>query len=280
MTTDPTASRRPEGARADVPPADADDVRGRAPRRTLLRTALAGGAVLAGTLSLATAPTACRPAPAPRGHRPRTPADALRELARGSHRWATRHQSHPHEATADRTLAVSGQHPFALVLGCVDSRVPPELVFDQGLGDLDDGPLGGLRPGRGGPRQHRLRRPGTGHPAGPRLGHTTCGAVTAAVRADETHEPLPAHISYLADRIRPAVDRTLAGEERTAAAIDTNIHLVRAQLAAEPDLAARVTTGRLAIAGARYDLHTQRVRRLPSRAPRTHGAAAATPHPG
>ncbi|WP_236243690.1 carbonic anhydrase [Streptomyces sp. CC228A] len=245
-----------------------------------MRTALAGGAVLAGTLSLATAPTAAAPRPAPRAHRPRTPADALRELARGNHRWATRHQSHPHEATADRTLAVSGQHPFALVLGCVDSRVPPELVFDQGLGDLmtvrsagcvlDEAVLGSIAFGV-------LE---LDIPLVLVLGHTTCGAVTAAVRADETHEPLPAHISYLADRIRPAVDRTLAGEERTAAAIDTNIRLVRAQLAAEPDLAARVTTGRLAIAGARYDLHTQRVRRLPSRAPRTHGPAAATPHPG
>lgn len=258
MTPDPTPARasRPAGTRN--------------PRRTVLRTALAGGATLAAGLTLAATPTTANPrtnAPADRRKHPTTPTLALRELTRGNQRWATRHQTHPHEATTDRTRAVSGQHPFALVLGCVDSRVPPELIFDQGLGDLmtvrsaggvlDEAVLGSIAYGV-------LE---LDIPLVLVLGHATCGAVTAAVHADETREPLPAHITYIADQIRPAIDHALTGPARVAAAIDTNVRLVCARLAADPDLAARVTTGRLAIVGARYDLRTQRVHRLPSRTP-------------
>ncbi|WP_240107263.1 carbonic anhydrase [Streptomyces sp. MUM 203J] len=267
MTPNPTRPRAPR-------PTDA-----RSPRRTALRTALAGGAALATGLTLAATPTTATPrtnAPENTRARPATPTLALRELTRGNHRWSTRHQSHPHEATADRILAVSGQHPFALVLGCVDSRVPPELIFDQGLGDLmtvrsaggvlDEAVLGSIAYGV-------LE---LDIPLVLVLGHATCGAVTAAVHADETREPLPAHITYIADQIRPAIDRTLTGPRRVAAAIDTNVRLVRARLAAEPDLAARVTTGRLAVVGARYDLHSQRVHRLP---PHTLHAPAAHRRP-
>ncbi|MFD8150740.1 carbonic anhydrase, partial [Streptomyces sp. NPDC059720] len=102
-------------------------------RRTLLRTALTGAAVL-GT-GLAAGPAVAAPG---RGARPRpaTPAEAWRELAAGNRRWRAYRERHPHEDPATRRTLTAGQHPFAVVLGCIDSRVPPELVFDQGLGDL------------------------------------------------------------------------------------------------------------------------------------------------
>ncbi|AOT62562.1 MULTISPECIES: carbonic anhydrase [Streptomyces] len=243
-------------------------------RRALLRAALAGGAVLgAGAAVPASAPAAPLPVPLLRPDapgplhappavpgRPGTPGAALRALRHGNRRWATRHQTHPHEAAGDRLLAVSEQHPFALVLGCVDSRVPPELVFDQGLGDLmtvrsagcvlDEAVLGSVAYGV-------LE---LGIPLVMVLGHQSCGAVTAAVRADGTGEAQPAHIAYVTEQIRPAIDRTRTGPARVDATITAQTRLVTGRLAAEPDLAARVGTGRLAVVGARYELSSQRVR--------------------
>ncbi len=74
---------------------------------------------------------------------------------------------------------------------------------------------------------------------------------------------LPAHIAYLADRIRPAIDHSLQGEARIDAAVTENVRRVRARLAAEPALAARVTDGCLAVVGARYELISQLVRKVP-----------------
>ncbi|NBM14713.1 carbonic anhydrase [Streptomyces sp. GC420] len=194
--------------------------------------------------------------------RPTTPEAALRELEAGNRRWRTFHERHPHETHAVRRELIAGQHPFAVVLGCVDSRVPPELVFDQGLGDLltvrsagevlDEAVLGSIAYGV-------LE---LGIPLIMVLGHQSCGAVSAAVHADETGEQLPTHIQYLAEQIRPAIDHRLDGEARIDAAITGNVRLVRSRLAAEPDLAARIGTGQLAVVGARYELSNQQVRRI------------------
>jgi carbonic anhydrase len=94
------------------------------------------------------------------------------------------------------------------------------------------------------------------------LGHQSCGAVKAAVAADESGERLPAHIQYIADQIAPNIDRTKEGDARVDSTIDANVRAVRARLAAEPDLAAKVASGELAIVGARYELDTQRVHRV------------------
>ncbi|MER6675276.1 carbonic anhydrase [Streptomyces sp. NPDC000983] len=228
-------------------------------RRLVLRGALTGAAALGAGLATGAAPATAAPDSRPR---PATPAAALRELAAGNARWRTFREEHPHESRTVRRELVSGQHPFAVVLGCIDSRVPPELVFDQGLGDLmtvrsagevlDEAVLGSIAYGV-------LE---LGIPLVLVLGHQSCGAVRAAVEADESGERLPAHIQYLADRISPAIDHTKEGEARIDATIDANIRLVRDQLGAEPDLAARVTAGELAVVGARYELTNQLVHRI------------------
>ncbi|MEU8750118.1 carbonic anhydrase [Streptomyces chartreusis] len=226
-----------------------------------MRFGLTGAAALGATAALGTAPASATPTPTSR-RRPETPAEALRELAAGNQRWRTFRERHPDESPAVRQSLTSGQHPFALVLGCIDSRVPPELVFDQGLGDLmtvrsagevlDEAVLGSVAYGV-------LE---LDIPLVLVLGHQSCGAVKAAVEVDESGERLPAHIQYIADQIAPNIDHTKQGDARVDSTIDVNVRAVRARLAAEPDLAAKVASGRLAIVGARYDLTNQRVRSL------------------
>ncbi|WP_425247449.1 carbonic anhydrase [Streptomyces sp. NEAU-NA10] len=228
-------------------------------RRSLLRGGFAGAATLGGA-ALAAAPASA--APRRTTPRPTTAAEALRELAAGNQRWRTYCERHPDETPAVRQSLISGQHPFAVVLGCIDSRVPPELVFDQGLGDLmtvrtagevlDEAVLGSVAYGV-------LE---LGIPLVVVLGHQSCGAVKAAVQADLSGEELPAHIQYLADQISPYIDRTKEGDARVDSTIDANIRAVRSRLAAEPDLASKIASGQLAVVGARYELTTQLVHRI------------------
>ncbi|WFB11052.1 carbonic anhydrase [Streptomyces sp. LX-29] len=201
-------------------------------------------------------------APCGMGARPGTPEAALRALAAGNRRWRTFRERHPDQGRAVRESLAGGQHPFAVVLGCVDSRVPPELVFDQGLGDLltvrsagevlDEAVLGSIAYGV-------LE---LGVPLVVVLGHQSCGAVSAAVRADEGGSELSAHVRYLTDQIRPVIDRTLQGDARVDAAITANVRRVRSRLASESDLAAKITAGVLDVVGARYELTSQRVHRV------------------
>ncbi|MGP3987827.1 carbonic anhydrase [Streptomyces sp. 3N207] len=234
-------------------------------RRFLLRTALTGTAVLGAGLAVGASPAVAAGRTGAVRKRPTNAKEALRELAAGNRRWRDYRERHPDETPDVREALTTGQHPFALVLGCIDSRVPPELVFDQGLGDLmtvrsagqvlDEAVLGSLVYGV-------LE---LDIPLLMVLGHQSCGAVTAAVRADESGEELPDHIQYVADQISPAIDHCKEGDARIAATIDANVRLIRSRLAAEPDLAAKVDSGELAIVGARYDLTTQRVHRISSR---------------
>ncbi|MET9832901.1 carbonic anhydrase [Streptomyces sp. NPDC006385] len=228
-----------------------------------MRAGLTGAAALGTTAALGTDSASAAPATTrASGRRPSTPEEALRELAAGNQRWRTYRERHPDESPAVRQSLTSGQHPFAVVLGCIDSRVPPELVFDQGLGDLftvrsagevlDEAVLGSVAYG---PLE-------LGTPLIVVLGHQSCGAVTAAVKADASGERLPASLQYLADRIAPNIDHTKEGDARVDSTIDANVRAVRARLAAEPDLAAKVAAGELAVVGARYELTTQRVHRV------------------
>ncbi|MFG2292814.1 carbonic anhydrase [Streptomyces sp. NPDC048603] len=251
----------------DAEPAAAERVPG---RRRLVRTVLTGAAVLSAGLLSGPGPAPAGPgsgsagatSPGTAKRRPAGPDTALRELAAGNRRWRTLHEKHPDETRTVRQALLGGQHPFAVVLGCVDSRVPPELVFDQGLGDLltvrsagevlDEAVLGSIAYGV-------LE---LDIPLVVVLGHQSCGAVAAAVHADGSGAELPAHMQYLVDQIRPAIDRKLRGDARVDAAITANVLLVRARLAAEPELAARIAAKRLAVVGARYELGSQRVHRV------------------
>jgi carbonic anhydrase len=146
---------------------------------------------------------------------------------------------------------------------CADSRVPPEIVFDQGLGDLfvvreaghvaDDATLGSI--------EYAVEHLKT--PLIVVLGHESCGAVTAAVDVMDSHQPAGGHIELLVEDIRPAVQE--AGthgsrESRIARAVTANVKLVMGQLTRnDAALAKAVRAGAVRIVGAVYDLHTGRI---------------------
>ncbi|MET9886712.1 carbonic anhydrase [Streptomyces sp. NPDC006430] len=240
-----------------------DEQRALLGRRRFVRTALTGSVVVTTGLVSGSAVTSNATRADGRGARPTTPESALRELAAGNARWRTFHERNPDRTRAVRQTLVAGQRPFAVVLGCVDSRVPPELVFDQGLGDLltvrsagsvlDEAVLASITYGV-------LE---LGIPLIVVLGHQSCGAVTAAVHATDDGEHLPGHMQYLADQIHPAIDHSLRGTARVDAAVTANVRLVRSRLATESDLAPRITAGGLAVVGARYELTSQQVHRIP-----------------
>lgn len=179
-------------------------------RRGLGRFALTGAVALGAGLVSGSSAVSTRSDGGVR-RRPVTPEGAWAELAAGNGRWRTLRERHPDESAGLRRELVGGQHPFAVVLGCVDSRVPPELVFDQGLGDLltvrsagevlDEAVVGSVAYGV-------LE---LGIPLVVVLGHQACGAVAAAVHAETGHGELPGPLRYLAGQIRPSIDRTLRG---------------------------------------------------------------------
>ncbi|MGW5851767.1 carbonic anhydrase [Streptomyces sp. NPDC055254] len=238
-------------------------------RRRFVRAGLTGAVAVTAGLVFGSPVPATDASIGLNGPRPTTPASALRTLASGNRRWRTLHERHPDETRAVRQTLIAGQHPFAVILGCVDSRVPPELVFDQGLGDLltvrsagevlDEAVLASIIYG-----VEELHIPLVVI-----LGHQSCGAVAAAVRADETGGRLAGHLQYLADQIRPAIDHSLTGAARVDAAISANVGLVRSRLAAEPVLTGRIQAGELAVVAARYELTSQRVHQIDAVSPGT-----------
>ncbi|WP_026065850.1 carbonic anhydrase [Actinoalloteichus spitiensis] len=168
--------------------------------------ALAVGAVAASATTNTTEATTSRRPHA--GRRPRTAEEAWATLRAGNERFARGALRHPHQNVERREDLADGQSPFATVLSCADSRVPPEIVFDQGLGDLftvrsagevlDDAVIGSI--------EYAVEHLHT--PLVLVLGHSRCGAVQAAV--DLVHHGAELHdgISYLAHSIEAAVLRT------------------------------------------------------------------------
>ena len=121
--------------------------------------------------------------------------DALARLLAGNHRYVSGTVAHPNQ-TAGRRRAVAGsQHPFATILGCADSRVPPEVVFDQGLGDLFVVRVAGniADPAAVASIEYSAEHLGVGLIVV--VGHSRCGAVDAAVKGGEA----PGHLSVLVD---------------------------------------------------------------------------------
>jgi carbonic anhydrase len=179
-----------------------------------------------------------------------------RERASRAHRY-----QHPHETAERQRELASSQSPHAEILSCADSRVPPELIFDQGLGDLfiirvagnvvSDTELGSLEYGA----EHLHV------PLLVVLGHQHCGAVTAAVEGGEAE----GHIAALVNLLRPAVEKTqgMPGDH-VENAVKANVEMVVKQLrASTPILAKLVSEGKLKVVGAVYSLDTGKVTWLP-----------------
>lgn len=193
-----------------------------------------------------------------------TSRQALARLAAGNARFVAGAAAHPDQSVERRTALREGQHPFAAVLACADSRVAPELLFDQGLGDLfvvrsagqvlDHAVLGSLQYGVG-----ELETPLLVV-----LGHSRCGAVKATIETIEKHaEPSGTDIDALVAAIRPAVEEAeeLGASEKNllSVSIDMNVERVVEHLKTAPVLAAAAKLRKVKIVGATYDIGTGQV---------------------
>src|SRR5215510_9602296 len=186
-----------------------------------------------------------------------TAESALAELKAGNQHHVRHQYQHPHETVVRQRELTSGQHPHAEILSCADSRVPPEIIFDQGLGDLfvvrvagnvaTDTEIGSLEYGAEHLHISLLVV----------LGHDSCGAVTAAVQGGEAE----GHIATLVSLIKPAVDKSRALHgDKIADAVRTNVQMVVQQLrSSTPILSELVAQGKLKIVGGVYSLETGEV---------------------
>jgi carbonic anhydrase len=193
---------------------------------------------------------------------PKDAEQALTRLREGNGRFVAGGARHPDQSENRRKEVVSSQHPYATILSCVDSRVPPELIFDEGIGDLfvirtagqvvDHAVLGSIQFG-----VEELHIPLVLV-----LGHSSCGAVKATAEALEKRTPASgSDIDALVAAIKPSVER--AKEERAtdlvAATVKANIEAVRTSLAAAPVISDAVRERRLQVVGAQYDLANGKV---------------------
>lgn len=192
------------------------------------------------------------------------PADALARLTGGNARFVAGNLTHGNVAVERRRAFAAYQAPFASVLSCSDSRVPPELIFDQNLGDLfvirvagnfaDEVGLATIEYGYGALHSRLLLV----------LGHEGCGAIKATVDAIKSNTRLPPHLDALQRGITPGIESVA----KTGTYDECVIANVRAQVAnlraAKPVLASAAASGDLRIVGAEYTLHSGKVTFLDS----------------
>lgn len=182
-----------------------------------------------------------------------SPDTALQALLDGNQRFVRHNPQYPDQTEARVKEVAYAQKPFATVLSCADSRVPPEILFDRGIGDIFDVRIAGniATPEALGSIEYAVEL--LESPLLMVLGHERCGAVTAAVQ----NKPLPGDISTFVTAILPALDGIgdLPGDLVNNAVI-ANVRFQIEQLQRSPLLTARLRSGKLKIVGARYDLDT------------------------
>jgi carbonic anhydrase len=187
------------------------------------------------------------------------PADAaLARLKAGNERFRGEHLKHPDQGLVRVHELEAGQHPYAVIVSCSDSRVPPEIVFDEGLGDLfvvreaghvaDAATLGSVEYAVEHLHAHLVVV----------LGHEHCGAVAAASEVITKNAKPEGHIVNLVDAIRPAVERAKSGRgDLLARAVRANVDLVTETLrGSHPILFDHLAEGSVKVVGGVYDLHT------------------------
>ena len=186
-----------------------------------------------------------------------TAADALNRLMAGNQRYMQGSPIHPNQSAERQAEVAQGQHPWAAILGCIDSRVPPELVFDQGLGDMfvartagqviDDVVLGSL--------EFAVEE---GVKLLMVLGHQSCGAVKATISTIQNGGHPEGQIATLVQAITPAV---LQAESQPGDLLDNS---VKANVALEVEylksastiISSAVDQGAIDLVGAEYNLQT------------------------
>jgi carbonic anhydrase len=187
----------------------------------------------------------------PANSNPIKPNQALKLLLDGNQRFIQYKRQYPNQSLEHLQLVAKAQYPFAAILGCADSRVPAEIIFDQGLGDLfvvrvagnvaSDMAIGSL--------EYTTAVLGTQLIVV--LGHTKCGAVAAATK----NESLPGRISYVVERIKPALTRL-----NSIDAVIANVQYQAKKLQQNSTILAKLLqAGKLSIVAACYDIETGKV---------------------
>lgn len=182
--------------------------------------------------------------------------NAMKLLMEGNKRYMADRSAGPHRNSKRRAEVAKGQQPFAVIVSCSDSRVPPELLFDQGFGDLfvirtaghvvDSVALGSI--------EYAVDHLGTKLIVV--LGHERCGAVSAAVAGGEA----PANIKSVVEAIKPAVEKCKGksshghGCDLVCSAVKSNVKLVAEKMRTSPIIAELMEDGLLKVVGAYYDL--------------------------
>lgn len=196
-----------------------------------------------------------------------TPDEVLKELLEGNQRFVEGKLENPRRSPADFRNVAESQTPVAAIVSCADSRVTPEIVFDQGVGDLfvvrvAGNIISGTGPSLKGSLEFAVAELGV------RLiivmGHENCGAIKAAIAHIDANDQLPGAIRELVDLLRPvaASVRDKPGD-KLANAIEANVRENVQRLSQlDPILAPLVKTGELKIVGGVHDLKSGRARIL------------------
>ncbi len=193
-----------------------------------------------------------------------SPKAALARLMEGNGRYA-RNQPATRDFSAGRAARAQAQYPIAAILGCADSRVAPELLFDQGPGDLFVVRVAGNYMNTDNLASLEYGVAVLGAPLVMVLGHANCGAVKAVVKNAQHSTPLPGHINLIVDALQPGVAEALkqGDTDLLEHAIEANVrHNVERLRGAQPVLAQAVGEKKIEVVGAVYDLATGKVRLL------------------
>ncbi len=224
------------------------------PRRGLL--AVSAASLVAGSLAAPALAQTAKPAP-----NTITPDQALKRLMDGNARYVANAPDNK-DFSAGRAARAQSQHPFAGLLSCADSRVAPELAFDQSPGELFVVRVAGNFVNTDGLASLEFGVKVLGMPLIMVLGHTNCGAIAATINVMKEKTQLPGHLPDLVKAIKPAID--LAEKANAANPLDEAIkqnvrYNVRRLLEAKPIIAEAAAAGKVKVVGGMYDLATGKV---------------------
>jgi carbonic anhydrase len=192
---------------------------------------------------------------------PANPAEAAKRLAEGNARYVAGTPRN-NDYSVGRADRAKGQAPYASIVSCADSRVGPELVFDEGPGELFVVRVAGNFVDENGLASLEFGSAVLGTQVIMVLGHTDCGAIKATIDVIENGTELPGHLPGLANALRPGVEQAIAAKpaDLVAAATIENVRVNVAYLkTAKPILADLVANGKVDVVGGVYDIATGKV---------------------
>jgi len=219
--------------------------------------------MLRGGLALAAAATILPAAPAFAQAAPNAiaPELALARIMEGNGRYVSDTSAHK-DYSAGRAARAQAQYPIAAIVSCADARVAPELVFDQGPGELFVTRVAGNFVNDDGLASLEYGVKFLGVPLLMVLGHSGCGAVSATIKVVQEGVVLPGHLPALVDALKPGIEAAIARKPADLvqeATIENVRHNVRRLQSAGPIVAPLVAAGKVKVVGGVYDIASGRV---------------------